>query len=160
MRATPDAELLAELERSLPHLPGGEALRARLDDGLRAKLLAAMPGLKERAKTLVELLDGAAFLVADRPIAIEEKATKLLDADAKRRLAAVIPVIEACEPFDAAALELAVKRHAEAANVKLGLIAQPMRAALTGRTTSPGIFDVLAVVGREESLARLRDQAG
>jgi glutamyl-tRNA synthetase len=160
MRATPDAELLSELERSLPHLPGGAAFRARLDDALRAKLLAAMPGLKERAKTLVELLDGAAFLVADRPILIEEKATKLLDADAKRRLAAVIPVIEACEPFDAAALEAAVKRHAEAANVKLGLIAQPMRAALTGRTTSPGIFDVLAVVGREESLARLRDQAG
>jgi glutamyl-tRNA synthetase len=159
MRTTPDTELLAELERSLPYLDGGEAFRARFDDGLRAKLLAAMPGLKERAKTLVELLDGARFLIADRPLPLEEKAAKLLDDGGRSRLTAVLPVLEACEPFDAPTIEAAVKSHAETSGTKLGQIAQPLRAALTGRTTSPGIFDVLAVVGKDESLARIRDQA-
>lgn len=159
MRSTPDTVLLAELKRSLPYLPGGPEMTQRLDAAMEAKLLAAMPGLKERAKTLVELLDGAGFLFAERPLRLEEKAAKVLDGDGRARLASVIPVLSTVEPFDAVGTEAAVKAFAESSGQKLGQIAQPMRAALTGRTTSPGIFDVLAVLGKDEALARLADQA-
>lgn len=159
MRSTTDAVLLAELKRSLPYLPGGPEMAQRLDAVMEAKLLAAMPGLKERAKTLIELLDGAGFLFAERPLRLEEKAAKVLDGDGRARLASVIPVLSTVEPFDAVGTEAAVKAFAESSGQKLGQIAQPMRAALTGRTTSPGIFDVLAVLGKDEALARLADQA-
>jgi glutamyl-tRNA synthetase len=126
---------------------------------MRAKLLAAMPGLKERAKTLRELLDGAGFLFADRPIALDEKADALLDAKTRATLAALLPKLEAAEPWQAPKLEEVVRSYAEAAGAKLGKIAQPLRAALTGKTVSPPVFDVMAVLGREEALARIRDQA-
>jgi glutamyl-tRNA synthetase len=160
MRATPDAELLAAFEAALPYMENGPAFAAKLDAGLRAKLAAATPGLKERAKTLVELLDGAQFLVAERPLALDEKAAKLLDEAGKARLRDALPVLASADPFDAATVEAALKRHAEASGAKLGQLAQPLRAALTGRTTSPGIFDVLAVLGKDESLARIRDRLG
>jgi glutamyl-tRNA synthetase len=159
MRTTDDATLMHEFERSLPHLAGGSEFLQKLDDDLRAKLRVAMPGLKERAKTLVELLDGAQFLVAERPLPIDEKAAKVLSDGGRERLAIVLPILESLPSFDAATIEAAMKAHAEASGTKLGQIAQPLRAALTGRTTSPGIFDVLAVVGKDESLARIRDQA-
>lgn len=159
MRTTGDTVLIDALHSALPYLPNGPAFAARLDATLRAKLLAAMPGLKERAKTLVDLLDGAAFLVAERPLAIDEKAEKVLADGGRARLGAVLGVLEAVDPFDAPTIEAAVKAHAETIGTKLGQIAQPLRAALTGRTTSPGIFDVLAIVGKAESLARIRDQA-
>lgn len=159
MRTTDDVALMREFERSLPYLSGGPEFLSKLDDELRAKLRAAMPGLKERAKTLVELLDGAQFLVAERPLPIDEKAAKILSDGGRERLAVVLPILESLSNFDAVTIEAAMKAHAEASGTKLGQIAQPLRAALTGRTTSPGIFDVLAVVGKDESLARIRDQA-
>ncbi len=143
----------------LPHVGPARGLSAPLPDDLRRKLLAAMPGLKERAKTLIELLDSAYYLYAPRPLALDEKARALLGADGKARLAAVLPALEALPEWDAAATEAAVRAFAESAGVKLGQVAQPLRAALTGRTTSPPLFDVMAVLGRDESLARLRDQA-
>ena len=159
IRQTPDAELLAETERVLPHIAGGEELAARLDPELRRKLLAAMPGLKERAKTLVELVDSARFLYARRPIRLDERAAALLTPDARAMIAALLPVLETVEPWTQPRLEAAVRGFAEARGARLGSIAQPLRAALTGRTTSPGIFDVLDVLGKAESLARLADQA-
>jgi glutamyl-tRNA synthetase len=123
----------------------------------RARLIAAMPGLKERAKTLVELADGTYYLTASRPLELDEKAQKLIMPDAKGMLSAVMPVLQGAE-WTALALESDVKAFAEAQGWKLGNLAQPLRAALTGRTTSPGIYDVLAVLGRDESLARIRDQ--
>jgi glutamyl-tRNA synthetase len=125
----------------------------------RARLHAAMPGLKERAKTLVELAESATFYVRPRPIALDAKAEALLDVEARASLAALAVVLSAVEPWQAAALEDAVRAHAEAHGQKLGKLAQPLRAALTGRTTSPPIFDVLAVLGRDESLARIADAA-
>ena len=81
-----------------------------------------------------------------------------MDEGGRDQLSGVVAVIAGCESFDAATIEAAVKAYAESAGVKLGQIAQPLRAALTGRATSPGIFDVLAVLGREESLCRINNQ--
>jgi glutamyl-tRNA synthetase len=113
--------------------------------------------LKERAKTLVELLAGARFLFAERPLAPDAKAEQILGQDGRARLSALLPVLGASE-WTASALEAAVKSHAADRGIKLGDLAQPLRAALTGTNTSPGIFDVLEVLGREESLARIRDR--
>jgi glutamyl-tRNA synthetase len=159
IRATPDAELLAALEQLLPHIAGGQDLAGKMTPALRAKLTAAMPGLKERAKTLVELFDATRFLWANRPIEPNDQAKALLTAEAKGMIAALLPELGAVTDWTATTVEGVVRPYAERAGLKLGAVAQPLRAALTGRTTSPPIFDVLAVLGREESLARLRDQA-
>lgn len=158
MRATSDAALLEAVEALLPYLPDAAVRLARMTPERRAQLLAAMPGLKERAKTLVELLDSAEFLFAERPLPIEEKAAALLTDEARGHLGKLLPALEAAE-WTAAATEAVVRAYAQEAGVKLGAVAQPLRAALTGRTTSPPIFDVLTVLGREESLGRLKDQA-
>jgi glutamyl-tRNA synthetase len=159
LRHTDDAELLAELERVLPHIAGGPELAAKLTADTRQKLLAAMGGLKERAKTLVELADGARFIVAERPLALDDNAAGLLTADARALLDDLSKDLKTVEPWNAEATEHTVRAFAERKGVKLGSVAQPLRAALTGRTTSPPIFDVLAVLGKSESLARLQDQA-
>ncbi len=160
LRQRPDDELLATLFDSLRFLPEGDAFAAKLDDRRRAQLRQALPLLKERAKTLLDLIDGAGFIIADRPLAMDEAAAGLLAKDgARAALTALLPVLDALTDWSAAAIEAAVKTHAAAAGLKLGAIAQPLRAALTGRAASPGIFDVLAILGRDESLGRIRDQA-
>ncbi|MBX9760792.1 MAG: glutamate--tRNA ligase [Beijerinckiaceae bacterium] len=158
MRATPDAELLDALIATLPYLPGGDELSAKLDGEMKRKLLAAMPGLKERAKTLVELLDGARFLFTARPLPLEPKAAEIL-AQGRPHLVALLPMLEGLGEWTATAAEAAVRAYCETSGAKLGSVAQPLRAALTGRATSPGIFDVLETLGRDESMARLADQA-
>jgi glutamyl-tRNA synthetase len=160
MRAMSDADLFDALIGALPYLPGGPEVEAELDEGKRALLRAAIPGLKERAKTLVELLDGAAFLFARRPLALDEKAADILAQGGRAHLAALLPRLEALPEWSGSAAEAVVRAYADEAGAKLGSIAQPLRAALTGRSTSPGIFDVLTVLGREESLGRIADQAG
>jgi len=159
IRHSDDGALLAAIERLLPHIAGGTAIAAKLTPGLRQQLLAAMPSLKERAKTLLDLIDGARFLLADRPIPLDDKAEALLTADARSLLADVAAKLAEVEPWTTAATEQAVRLFAEHKGAKLGAVAQPLRAALTGRTTSPGIFEVLTVLGKPESLARLADQA-
>jgi len=159
IRQSTDADLVDETERLLPHLAAGEELKAKMTPELRHRLLAAMPGLKERAKTLVELIDSAGFLFADRPITLDDKAKAVMTDEARALIKAVLPRLEAVEPWEAAGAEQAVRTFAEEAGVKLGAIAQPLRSALTGRVTSPGIFEVLTVLGKDESLARLSDQA-
>lgn len=133
-------------------------LRGKGGADLRQKLIAAMPGLKERAKTLVELAESASFLAATRPLMLDDKAQKLLTPEARNILARLKPVFEQT-PWDAPALDAAARNFAEHNGLKLGALAQPLRAALTGKSTSPGIFDVLAVLGKAESLARIADQA-
>jgi glutamyl-tRNA synthetase len=160
IRSTSDAELLAELEGLLPHIAGGQELASKMTSALRNRLLAAMPGLKERAKTLVELFDVSRFLWASRPIEIDDKAKAVLTPDAKGVISAVLPQFEANAEWTPGTIEADVRAFADRSGLKLGAVAQPLRAALTGRTTSPPIFDVLAVLGRDESLARLRDQTG
>jgi glutamyl-tRNA synthetase len=159
IRQSPDADLVAEIERLLPHVAGGMELTAKMTPELRSRLLAATPGLKERAKTMLELIDSAGFLFADRPIALDDKAQAVMTDEARALIKAVLSDLEKVEPWHAAGAEQAVRTFAERAGVKLGAVAQPLRTALTGRVTSPGIFDVLTVLGKSESLARLRDQA-
>ncbi len=127
-------------------------------DSRRELLARAMPALKPRAANLNELADGTAFLFAARPLAIDDAARPLLEREAPALLARAHAALDALHHWDTEALENAVRHVAEAAGVKLGQIAQPLRAALTGRKTSPGIFDVLALLGRDESLARIADQ--
>lgn len=159
MRQMPDEELLDTLVRTLPYLENGQAMLAKLDDAGKAKLLVALPGLKERAKTLVELADNAGYLFAERPLALDEKAATLVAGPAKPILAGAKAALEAIgHDWTAASTEAAIREFAAAGGHKLGAVAQPLRAALTGRSTSPGVFDVLAVLGRDESLARLADQ--
>jgi glutamyl-tRNA synthetase len=159
IRLAPDADLLAAIDRLLPHLAEGAALAAKLTPHRREQFLAAMPSLKERAKTLVDLIDSAHFLFADRPIPLDEKAKLLLTVPAKALLHDAAIDLEAIQPWTGEATEQAVRTFAEARGLKLGAVAQPLRAALTGRTTSPGIFEVLAVLGKAESLGRIADQA-
>jgi glutamyl-tRNA synthetase len=157
MRESADEDLVRDLEAILPELGPPRGLGSRFDPELRARLLAAMPGLKERAKTLVELLDSAYYLYARRPILLDEKAATLL-ADGRQRLAGIEPKLEAVASWEIPSIEGVVRAHAEAVGAKLGQVAQPLRAALTGRATSPSLFDVMAVLGKDESLARLKDQ--
>jgi glutamyl-tRNA synthetase len=124
-----------------------------------ALLTKAMPELKPRAKSVIELADGAAFLFAARPLDLDEKALALLQGSAAGLLARVHDALAALPDWTHDAAEGAVREVADAEGVKLGQVAQPLRAALTGRATSPGIFDVLVLLGRDESLARIADQA-
>jgi len=159
IRQSSDADLLTALEQVLPHIQGGAGLMNKLTPELRGKLVAAMPGLKERAKTLVELVDSARYVFADRPLALDDKAAGLLTAEARSLLGEISDELRQVEPWTVEATEQAVRAFAERRGIKLGGVAQPLRAALTGRTTSPPIFDVLAVLGKHESLSRLQDQA-
>jgi glutamyl-tRNA synthetase len=137
--------------------PRLEAQGCVIDDAARARLVAGMPGLKPRATTLVDLAASAKFYVAARPLVLDDQAVKLLDAAARVRLKDLKPALEAVEVWSEQALEEAVRRYAQVADVKLGDVAQPLRAALTGSTKSPGLFEVMAVLGRAETSARLAD---
>jgi glutamyl-tRNA synthetase len=134
------------------------ALRRGLDAEDIDLLARAMEHLTPRAKDLDELAEGALFLFRARPLEMDDKAAALLQGDARNLLALVHQALERVDAWTAEATEQAVREVAEAQGVKLGQVAQPLRAALTGRATSPGIFDVLALLGRDESLARIADQ--
>lgn len=134
------------------------APRLGIGGGERALLVKAMPELKTRANTLDQLADGARFLFASRPLDVEEGASGLLTAEAPAILRRAHEALAALADWEPASLEASIREVAESEGVKLGKLAQPLRAALTGRTTSPGIFDVLELLGRDESLARIADQ--
>ena len=154
MRDSDDAGLLDQMLdlMTLKGLPAPDALT-------RERLLHAMPGLKARARTLTELIDSAYYILAERPLDVDAKAAKLLTPEARDILAKLTPILADASEWRSAALEETVRAFAEAEGLKLGKAAQPLRAALTGRAVSPGVFDVLETLGAEESLARLRDQA-
>ena len=133
------------------------APRLGLDAGQKGLLQRAMPELKARAHDLNQLAEGARFLFSRRPLDVDEAASALLTPEGRTLLSHAHKALEAVE-WNHDALEQSVREVAEAQGVKLGKLAQPLRAALTGRTTSPGIFDVLALLGKGESLARIEDQ--
>ncbi|MEQ8745269.1 glutamate--tRNA ligase [Pyruvatibacter sp.] len=154
VREADDTRLADETLRMMTQVKGWT-----VSDATRDALVQAMPGLKERAKTLDDLAEGARFLIEQRPLPIDEKAAKLLDDQARGILTGIVPALESLPAWTMDGIETTIRDFAEAQDVKLGKVAQPLRAALTGTTTSPGIFDVLAVLGKDESLARIKDQA-
>ena len=151
IRQTADDLLAAQTIAFLQQLTPPQAL-SELAQG---RLKAAMPALKERAKTLVQLDQGAEFLYTDGPRDLDAGAAKVLTPEARALMARVLPALEATD-WSSPALEAAMRTFAETSGLKLGDVAQPLRAAVTGKTTSPPLFEMLALLGREESLIRLR----
>ncbi|HRQ26845.1 glutamate--tRNA ligase [Hyphomicrobium sp.] len=153
-----DIALAREVEALVPSAATGADLAQRFDAVGWEKLAAALPAIRERAKTIADLLAQALFLVAERPLSLDDKAKKLLDADGQANLKALLPRLEAATEWSAASLEALVRTYAEETGAKLGKVAQPLRSALTGRTVSPPVFDVMSVLGRDETLGRLSEQ--
>jgi glutamyl-tRNA synthetase len=153
IRATDDQALADEIAAML-------ARQARaLNDVARARLIAAMPSLKERAKTLLELTASADFLFTDGPRTLDEAAAKVMTAQARSTNTEFLAET-AQIPWTATALEDAARAFADAKGLKLGQVAQPLRAVVTGRTTSPPIFAMLEVLGRDEAVARIGAYGG
>jgi glutamyl-tRNA synthetase len=128
-----------------------------VDDAGKARLLKGMDGLKARAKTLVELTESAAFYVAKRPLVFDPKAKDLLEKGGREIIRTLLPKLETQADFNHAAIEQICREVAESTGQKLGGIAQPLRAALSGKTVSPGVFEVMEILGKEETLGRLKD---
>ena len=159
IRKSDPAAILARLRDALPEIEGGPVLAAGFDRVGWARLDAALPGLKDRAKTLKDLADSARFLVAERPLTLDPKAAGVIDDAARTTLADLAKLFAAQVQWHGPTLEATMKAYAETSAKKLGVVAQPLRVALTGSTVSPPVFDVMVALGREESLARMRDQA-
>jgi glutamyl-tRNA synthetase len=153
-----DVNLARNVLALMPGVADGPALAARFEAVGWDKVEALLPAVRERAKTLPDIVDGALFLAMSRPMPFDDKATKqLADPAAQATLAALVPKLAALAEWSAPALEAAVRTFVEETGAKLGAVAQPLRAAITGRTVSPPVFDCMAVLGRNESLARLGD---
>ena len=152
IRETDDDTLASLVLPFLPDLEPG----AISPEGI-ARLTAGMPGLKSRAKTLVEMGGKAAFYVKERPLALDDKAKALLEPDALALLNRLVPRLEEISDWTHESVETVIREFAAAEEVKLNLVAQPLRAALTGSNVSPGIFEMVAVLGREETLGRIAD---
>ena len=130
-------------------------------DGLTASrdtVLAALPELQPRAKTVLELIDLAQFIYASRPLAIDAAASALLTDESRTLLSGIAETLGGLTDWAVPSIDAAMRDLAESKGLKLGKLAQPLRAALTGRTVSPGIFEVMVLIGRDESMARLKDQ--
>jgi glutamyl-tRNA synthetase len=153
LRQADDARL-AELIR--PRLAA--ALGRRVTEPQFERMRRGMPGLKARAKTIVDLAQASQFYAEERPLVLETKAAAALSDAARALLGRWTALVSDIDPFLPEPLEAAARQVAESAGAKLGDIAQPLRAALTGRLVSPPIFEVAAVLGRPETLARLADQ--
>ncbi|MBV0889357.1 glutamate--tRNA ligase [Komagataeibacter oboediens] len=150
LRQADDTRLTNDVMERLDRMEGVDT-----SDATRAKVLALMPGLKERAKTLVELADNAAFLGRSLPLEFAPKAEKLLTPENRVMLGRLADALTATEPFTKDGIDATLRQFAETHDMKLGKVAQPLRAAVTGSTMSPGIDDTLAALGRDEVLARI-----
>ena len=150
LRVADDDRLTRDVLARLEGRPG-----LVLDEVAAARIRLLMPGLKERARTLVDLADGAAFLARSVPLPFDAKASSLLTPDARLLLRGFAAELAPLEPFDAAAIDAALRRFAEREGRKLGQVAQPLRAAVTGSAMSPGIDTTIEALGRDETLARI-----
>ncbi|MCB1367981.1 MAG: glutamate--tRNA ligase [Rhodobacteraceae bacterium] len=151
IRDAADAQLLADLHAFLAATD-----RPALTEAECGKLRIAMPVLKERAKILPDIIDNAHFIMIERPIPMEPEVAKMLDSVSRSILERLTPHLQNAS-WDADSLEVVIRDFAQAQSLKLGAVAQPLRVALTGRKTSPGVFDVMRLLGREETVARLVD---
>ncbi len=152
LKETPDADLFGLIAEALVDVAGGA-----LSEIQTSRVMAALPHLKERAKTTLELIENSLFLIDERPLEMDEKAAALLTDKALAVLARFLEQAQAWDGWSHDVIEAGMRAFAESEEMKLGKVAQPLRAALTGRTTSPGIFDVLEILGRDETLGRIAD---
>ncbi len=146
-------DIMVATAKEIGHDTDAAGLKAHKDT-----VLTALPQLQPRAKTVLELIDLAQFIYATRPLKIDEDAAAQLTEDSRQSLREVATLLAAAENWSAGSLDAVIRDYAEQKHIKLGKIAQPLRAALTGRTISPGVFEVMELLGREESIARLADQ--
>jgi glutamyl-tRNA synthetase len=152
LRNSSDARVL---EAAAPLIE--KAAGVAIDDAARARLLAGMAGLKARAKTLLELANASVFYVKARPLPLDDAARKLLAGDGMTHLRTARDILTAAAEWAAPALEASFRAASEAAGIKLGTLAQPVRAALSGQGTSPPVFEMMAILGRAETLGRVDD---
>jgi glutamyl-tRNA synthetase len=145
--------LLGELKPFMARVKGWS-----LDAEGESRLRRALPALKERAKTLDELAQSGYFLIASRPLDVDEHAAKALTPEGRAALGVAAGALGAIRSWSPEEIESGLRAAAQESGLKFGQIAQPLRAALTGTTKAPGIFDVLTALGREESLGRIEDQ--
>ncbi|GAN87153.1 glutamyl-tRNA synthetase [Komagataeibacter intermedius TF2] len=150
LRQADDTRLTNDVMERLGKMEGVDT-----SDAIRTKVLALMPGLKERAKTLVELADNAAFLGRSLPLEFTPKAEKQLTPENRVMLGRLAEALKTTEPFTKDGIDATLRQFAETHDMKLGKVAQPLRAAVTGSTMSPGIDDTLAALGRDGVLARI-----
>ncbi|MFT9454082.1 glutamate--tRNA ligase [Komagataeibacter saccharivorans] len=150
LRQADDERLTGDVMERLAAMEGVDT-----SDATRAKVLALMSGLKERAKTLVELADNAAFLGRSLPLSFDAKAEKQFTPENRAMLGRLAEALKAAEPFTRETVDATLRQFAETHEMKLGKVAQPLRAAVTGSTMSPGIDDTLVALGRDEVLARI-----
>ena len=158
LRSADPPVLVTHAKAVIPDMPDGERIATRFEELGWDKFEASIPSLKERAKTVTDLVEGARFVIATRPIAPDAKAAKLLTSDARQLLGGLAQDLENLADWSAGPIEETVRNFIAAQGIKLGKVGPPIRAALTGTTVSPPIFDILAILGRDEALARLRDQ--
>ncbi len=147
MREADDARLVDLITPLISHAS---------EDG-KTILLKAMNGLKQRAKTIVELADNAAFYVAQRPIKLDEKAKAIIEKGGREIIVGILPELEKCTDWTHDTLQQLCKDYGEKIGQKLGNIAQPLRSAICGKTTSPSMFEVMEILGKEETTLRLKD---
>ena len=139
-------------------LEDGENVRASLNAQNMAWLEAGLPALRERAKTLVELWSASDFLLSTRPLSMDDKALSLVSEEGTKVIKDALVALENANPWDHETIDSVLRTFAEEKALKFGKVAQPIRAALTGKASSPGAFDVLLMLGKTESLARLYDR--
>ncbi|MFK5979156.1 MAG: glutamate--tRNA ligase [Rhizobiaceae bacterium] len=159
IRAADDKYLLSQLETVAHEIPSGADIAAGLSEPQRTQILNAMPLLKERAKTLIELAEGTKFISATRPLNINEKASNILEGGGADIISKLLPTLSTLDDWNEETIESVIREYSEQADLKLGKVAQPLRAALTGSNVSPGVFDVMVILGKEECIGRLSDQA-
>lgn len=147
IREADDARLTALVAERMGHV----------SDLGKSRIQKGMPGLKQRAKTIKELAENASIYTLARPIALDDKAKEVLDKGGRDIVRALLPQLEAQADFGHAATMALAKAYGESIGQKLGNVAQPLRAALSGKTISPGVFEVMEILGKEESLGRLKD---
>jgi len=158
MRALEPEVLLERVIAILPEVEDGTAIANKITPEVRDWLIAAMPALSERAKTLLDIIGGMDFILADLPLKMDEKATALTSGDNVAILQKVLPTLESISTWNHDGIAEALKTFCEENDLKLGKVAQPIRASLTGKATSPGAFDVLQIFGKDESISRIRQR--
>ncbi|MGI9476204.1 MAG: glutamate--tRNA ligase [Hyphomicrobiaceae bacterium] len=157
IRQTGDGTLIEHIKVLFGDMEDGAVLLEKFEEIGFSRLESLMPAIKERAKTLHDLIDNARFLIAERPLSYDEKSAKTLNDDAKARLAALSPILESLAEWTVPSIEAAIREFTTSGGYKLGQVAQPLRAAMTGQAISTPIFDVVATLPKDEAIGRLRD---